>query len=48
MPFDFTSVFARWMVATDYREEYFRSPSDLTMKLETDFVQYAADSCAKR
>ena len=40
--FDFTSVFARWMTATDYREEYFRSPSDLTIKLETDFVQYAA------
>jgi hypothetical protein len=42
LEFDFTSVFARWMAATDYREEYFRSPSDLTIKLETDFVQYAA------
>lgn len=42
LPFDFTNVFSRWMVATDYRDEYFRSPSDLTIKLETDFVQYAA------
>lgn len=41
--FDFTAVFARWMAATDYRDEYFRSPSDLAIKLETDFVQYAAD-----
>lgn len=42
LPFDFTTVFARWMAATDYREEYFRSPAVLTMKVETDFVQYAA------
>ena len=35
------------MVATDYREEYFRSPSDLTIKLETDFVQYAAGQLRK-
>ena len=42
LPFDFTTVFARWMAATDYREEYFRSPSDLTIKLETDFLIYAA------
>jgi hypothetical protein len=43
LPFDFTHLFGRWMAATDYRDEYFRSPSDLTMKLETDFVQYAAE-----
>jgi hypothetical protein len=30
------------MAATDYRDEYFRSPSDLSIKLETDFVEYAA------
>ncbi len=42
LPFDFTSVFAHWMVATDYREEYFQNPSDLTMKLETDFLEHAA------
>lgn len=42
-PFDFTNMFARWMAATEYREEYFRSPSDLTIKLETDFLQFAAD-----
>jgi hypothetical protein len=40
--FDFTGVFAHWMSTTDYREEYFRYPEDLAIKLETDFVQYAA------
>jgi hypothetical protein len=42
LPFDFTSVFAHWMAATDYREEYFQNPSDLAMKLETDFLHHAA------
>lgn len=40
---DFTKVFARWMATTKYRDEYFREPSDLTIKLETDFLHYAAD-----
>ena len=40
--FDFTPVFAKWMAATDYRDEYFRSPADLSIKLETDFLQFAA------
>jgi hypothetical protein len=39
---DFTGVFARWMATADYRDEYFRSPSDLALRLETDFLQYAA------
>jgi len=43
LPFDFTPVFAQWMAATEYREEYFRNPSDLSIKLETDFLQYAAE-----
>ena len=40
--FDFTPVFARWMAATDYRDEYFHSPSDLAIKLESDFLQHAS------
>jgi hypothetical protein len=40
--FDFTRTFARWMAAADYRDEYFRAPSDLALKLETDFLHYAA------
>ncbi len=40
--FDFTTAFARWMAATDYREAYFEEPTDLGMKLETDFLHYAA------
>jgi len=40
--FDFTPVFARWMAVTDYHDEYFREASDLAIKLETDFLHYAA------
>src|SRR5258706_5228527 len=39
VPIDFTGMFARWMAATDYREEDFRAPSHLTIKLENEFFQ---------
>lgn len=42
MMFDFTKVFARWMAAADYRETYFSEPSALAIKLESDFLHYAA------
>jgi hypothetical protein len=45
--FDFTAVFAQWMAETDYRDEYFREPADLTLKLESDFLQYAAGQLRK-
>ena len=47
MLFDFTPVFAQWMAATNYRDEYFREPSDLSIKLETDFLHYAAGELSK-
>jgi hypothetical protein len=40
--FDFTQTFAHWMAATEYREAYFEEPQDLAIKLETDFLPYAA------
>jgi len=40
--FDFTNTFARWMAGMDYREAYFEEPSDLPLKLQSDFVRYAA------
>jgi len=40
--FDFTSTFAQWMAGTDYREAYFEEPSELAIKLETDFLTCAA------
>jgi len=40
--FDFTPVFARWMATTKYREAYFEEPSEMAIKLETDFLQFAA------
>lgn len=39
---DFTDNFAQWMAATEYREVYFEEPETLSMKLRSDFVQYAA------
>ena len=42
MLFDFTSTFARWMGEDEYRESYFEQPSDLSMRLETDFRLHAA------
>ena len=39
---DISNSFARWMADTDYREAYFEDPEALTMKLRSDFVQYAA------
>lgn len=41
--FDFTTTFARWMAATDYRDVYFEEPADLAMKLRSDFLKFAAD-----
>ena len=40
--FNFTKTFSTWMANTEYRELYFESPEDLTMKLESDFLQFAA------
>lgn len=47
MSFDFTQIFANWMVDTEYRELYFESPEDLTMKLRNDFLQFAAHKLRK-
>ena len=41
-PVDLTGTFARWMAETDYRDVYFEEPETLTMKLRSDFVQYAS------
>lgn len=40
--FDFTGTFARWMAGMDYREAYFEEPSDLSLKLDSDFAHFAA------
>ena len=39
---DLTGAFAEWMVRAEYRESYFESPEDLGLKLEEDFLEYAA------
>ncbi len=45
--FNFTKTFATWMANTEYRELYFESPEDLTMKLRGDFLQFAAQELRK-
>lgn len=40
--FNFTKTFAIWMAKTEYKDLYFESPEDLTMKLQSGFLQYAA------
>ncbi len=39
---DLTDVFPRWMAQDEYREAYFESPEDLSLKLQAEFVEYAA------
>ena len=36
---DLTSVFPVWMAAEEYREEYFRHPEDLALKLEKEIAE---------
>ncbi|MCC7315425.1 MAG: DUF1788 domain-containing protein [Planctomycetes bacterium] len=45
--FDFTGTFAHWMSGMDYREAYFEGPDDLPLKLQSDFVQFAAEELRK-
>ncbi len=45
--FDFTPVFAQWMSKMEYRESYFEEPDDLALKLQGDFVDFAAGELRK-
>lgn len=40
---DFSDVFPRWISGDEYREDYFASPDDLTLKLEAEFPQFVAE-----
>lgn len=39
---DLTDVFPRWIAQDEYRDEYFESPEDLSLKLQAEFVEHAA------
>lgn len=39
---DISNIFAWWMSETEYRDAYFEDPDALSMKLRSEFVQYAA------
>jgi hypothetical protein len=45
--FDFTPVFPRWMASDEYRDAYFQDPEDLELKLENDFLPFAAGELRK-
>lgn len=40
---DLSTVFAEWMAADDYRDDYFASPEDMRLKLEAEFPQFVAE-----
>ncbi len=40
---DLTDVFPRWMAQDEYREAYFESPEDLNLKLQAEFIEFAAE-----
>ena len=40
---DLTRSFADWMATVDYRDSYFESPEDLSLKLDEEFLEFAAD-----
>jgi Domain of unknown function (DUF1788) len=40
---DLADTFAVWMAADDYRDEYFRSPEDLQLKLDAEFPDFVAE-----
>jgi|ERR1041384_32888 hypothetical protein len=40
---DVTRAFAEWMAGDEYREAYFESPADLSLKLESEFADVVAE-----
>ncbi len=40
---DVTDAFAAWLGSDEYREAYFDSPEDLSMKLASEFPEYVAE-----
>lgn len=40
---DLTTAFPLWMAADEYRDEYFVSPEDLTLKLQAEFPTFVAE-----
>lgn len=41
---DCSRLFSEWMASDEYREAYFEHPEDLTMKLETEFVEHVVET----
>lgn len=37
-----SNCFPEWMAAEEYREEYFRHPEDLALKLDSEFAEFCA------
>ncbi len=45
---DVSDFFPRWMAQDDYREEYFKNPDDLQIKLDAEFTNFVADQLRRR
>lgn len=39
---DLTDSFPRWMAQDEYRDAYFESPDDLSLKLQNEYVEFVA------
>lgn len=39
---DLTDSFPRWMARDEYRDAYFESPDDLSLKLQNEYVEFVA------
>jgi len=40
---DLTDIFSEWMAADEYRDAFFECPEDLSMKLESELVDFVAE-----
>lgn len=40
---DLTDSFPLWMAQDEYRDAYFESPEDLSLKLQSEYVEFAAN-----
>ncbi len=40
---DLTDSFPHWMAQDEYRDAYFESPEDLSLKLQNEYVEFAAN-----
>jgi bacteriophage exclusion system BrxB-like protein len=45
---DCSRLFSEWMASDEYRDSYFECPEDLTMKLETEFIDHVVSTLTSK